>query len=91
MDHGNARHALIGAAIGFGIGAGLSAATSQNQPQVGSRVVLGGALLGFIGAAIGSAHGGGYSSARRPRVFPAPSGEDEEAAARPSTTPVAGQ
>jgi hypothetical protein len=91
MDHGNARHALIGAAIGFGIGAGLGAAGSQDHSQVGGRVVLGGTIFGLIGAAIGSAHGGGYPFARRRRIFPAPSSEDEEAkAAQLSATSSAG-
>jgi hypothetical protein len=92
MDQGDARHALIGGAIGFAIGAGLAGAGNHGSSQIGGRVFIGGSICGLIGAAIGSAHGSGYPFARRRRAFPSPSTEDEEATtARPSAISPAGQ
>jgi hypothetical protein len=80
MDHGNARHVLIGAAIGFGIGAALGASHSaHNGTPVGGGVLIGGGIFGFIGGAIGSGFGGSHPFAHRRRGLPMPGSEDEEA------------
>src|ERR1700722_11088657 len=80
MDHGNARHAVIGAGIGFGIGAALGASHSaHNGTPVGGGVLIGGGLFGFIGGAIGSGLGGSHPFAHRTIGLPMPGSEDEEA------------
>jgi hypothetical protein len=86
MDHGNAAHALIGAAIGFGIGAALGANNSaHNGTPVGAGVMIGGGLFGLIGGAMGSAiggfPGGRYAFGHRRRAYPQSSPEDDEEAA----------
>ncbi len=80
MEHGNAGHAVIGAAIGFGVGAALGAISNGHKgTPVGAGAIVGGALFGFIGGAIGAAHGGPHPFARRGRVFrPSWPEEDEE-------------
>jgi hypothetical protein len=58
MDHGNAGHILVGAAIGFGIGAALGANNSaRNGTPVGGGIILGGGLFGFLGGCVGKAVG----------------------------------
>ena len=82
-DHGNARHVLIGAAIGFGIGAALGAHQSvHNGTPVEGGVLIGGGLFGFIGGAIGSGFGGSHPFAHRRRTFPMPETEEDEEATR---------
>jgi hypothetical protein len=86
MDHGNAAHALIGAAIGFGIGAAIGVDKStRNGTPVGAGVMIGGGLFGLIGGAIGSGiggfPGGRYAFGHRRRAYPQSSPEDEEEAA----------
>jgi hypothetical protein len=83
MDHGDAGHILIGAAIGFGVGAALGAHQSaQNGTPVGGGIIIGGALLGLIGGcvgeAVGSFHGVHYWSAPRRRVSRPSWPEDDE-------------
>jgi len=85
MDHGNAGHIFIGAAIGFGVGAALGANNSaRNGTPVGGGIIIGGALFGLLGGCVGKAVGDlqglHYSSAHRRRTY-RPSGpeEDEEA------------
>ncbi len=90
-DHGNARHVLIGAAIGFGIGAALGASHSaHNGTPVSGGVLIGGGIFGFIGGAIGSGFGGSYSFAHRGRGFPMPGTEEDEEANRGSHPGVSG-
>jgi hypothetical protein len=83
MHHGNAGHALVGAAIGFGIGAALGAHQSaQNGTPVSGGIIFGGGLLGFIGGCIGGAVGEfpgmRYSSIRRRRGYRPSWPEDDE-------------
>jgi hypothetical protein len=57
MEHGNAGHALVGAAIGFGVGAAIGACGSDRSgTTLGGRVIIGGTILAVIGGAIGGAH-----------------------------------
>lgn len=72
MDHGNGRHVLIGAVIGFGLGAALGAKANKD-PHPGTTtgaVVLVGGVGALIGAAIGGAHGGPYPFAHHKRIRP---------------------
>jgi hypothetical protein len=88
-SHGNAGHALIGAAIGFGIGAAIGASHSaHNGTPAGNGVVLGGAIFGFIGGAIGAAIGGPGSFAHRRRIdLPSGTEDDEDADQRLHSNP----
>src|ERR1700733_1572671 len=86
-DHGNARHVLIGAAIGFGIGAALGAHQSvHNGTSVEGGVLIGGGLFGFIGGAIGSGLGGPHPFAPRRRTFPMSGTDEDEEANRGAST-----
>jgi phosphate/sulfate permease len=54
----NARHAAIGALIGFGLGAALGAKANKDQ-HVGARIgapILFGGFGALIGAVIGGSH-----------------------------------
>ncbi len=83
MDHGNAGHILIGAAIGFGVGAAIGASNSaRNGTPVAGGIIIGGGLFGFLGGCVGKAVGDlqglHYASARRKRIQPLPGPEDYE-------------
>jgi hypothetical protein len=81
MQHGNAAHAVIGAAIGFGIGAALGATHSErNGTPVAGGVIIGGGLLGFIGGTVGACHGGPYLFTHRRRVYRPTEPEDDKEA-----------
>lgn len=72
MDHGNGRHVLIGAVIGFGLGAALGAKANKN-PNSGTTagaVLLVGGIGALIGGAIGASHGGPYPFAHHKRIYP---------------------
>jgi hypothetical protein len=82
MDHGNAEHIVIGAAIGFGIGAALGANHSaHNGTPVGGGIIIGGGLFGFLGGCVGKAVGDlqglHFASTHRRRTY-RPSGPDED-------------
>lgn len=53
---GNARHALIGALIGFGVGAAIGAKANKDPHARVSAPVLFGGFGGLIGAGIGASH-----------------------------------
>ena len=77
MDHGNAGHILIGAAIGFGVGAAIGASNSaRNGTPVAGGIIIGGGLFGFLGGCVGKAVGDlqglHYASARRKRIHSHP-------------------
>ncbi|HKM47210.1 MAG TPA: hypothetical protein VJX69_06460 [Terriglobales bacterium] len=69
MGHGNAGHAVIGAAIGFGLGAALGAAANKDRHPgaTAAAVVLFGGFGALIGGAVGAAHGGPYPFAHHRR------------------------
>jgi hypothetical protein len=74
MDHGNAGHIVIGAAIGFAVGAALGANQSaHNGTPVAGGIIVGGGLFGLIGGCVGKAvgdlHGMHYASAHRRRAY----------------------
>jgi hypothetical protein len=81
MDHGDAGHTLIGAAIGFGAGAAIGACGSDSSGTTrGGRVIIGGVIFAVIGGFIGGSHP--WQHARR--VY-RPSGlEDDEESDRRS-------
>jgi hypothetical protein len=92
MDHGNAGHIFVGAAIGFGIGAAIGASGSaRNGTPVAGGIIIGGGLFallgGCVGKAVGDLQGLHYASARR-RGIHRPSGpeDDEESERRRHTT-----
>jgi hypothetical protein len=93
MDHSNAGHILIGAAIGFGIGAALGANNSaRNGTPVSGGIILGGGLFGFLGGCVGKAVGDlqglHFASTYRRRIY-RPSGpeDDERSELRSDTKP----
>jgi hypothetical protein len=80
MDHGNAKHIVIGAAIGFGIGAAIGANNSaRNGTPVGGGIIIGGGLFGFLGGcagkAVGDLQGIHFASSHRRRTY-RPSGPE---------------
>src|ERR1700691_5205472 len=83
MDHGNAGHILIGAAIGFGIGAALGAHNSaRDGTPVAGGIVIGGGLFallgGCVGKAVGDLQGLHYASAHHRRSNRPAGPEDDE-------------
>jgi hypothetical protein len=75
MEHGNAGHALVGAAIGFGVGAAIGACGSDRSgTTLGGRVIIGGTILAVIGGAIGGAHPWPHARRAYRRSWP----EDDE-------------
>ncbi len=83
MDHGNAGHIFIGAAIGFGAGAALGANSSARSGNpVAGGIIIGGGLFalfgGCIGKAVGDLQGLHYSSAHRRRSYRTSGPEDDE-------------
>lgn len=93
MDHGNAGHILIGAAIGFGIGSAIGANNSaRNGTPVGGGILIGGGLFGFLGGCVGKAVGDlqGIHFAPMPRrrtYRPSGPEDDEESNLRRHTKP----
>jgi hypothetical protein len=89
VDHGNAGHIFIGAAIGFGIGAALGANNSaRSGTPVAGGIIVGGGLFGLLGGCVGKAVGDlqgiQYSSARRRRTYRPSWPEDDEQSDRGS-------
>lgn len=83
MDHGNAEHILVGAAIGFGIGAALGASNSaRNGTPVSGGIIIGGGLFGFLGGCVGKAVGDlqgiHFASTHRRRTYRPYGPEDDE-------------
>jgi hypothetical protein len=80
MDHGNAGHALIGAAIGFGLGAafGVAANADHHSGTNGAAVLIFGGLSALVGGAIGGAHGGPFAFAHHRKISRPPWTTDEE-------------
>ncbi len=80
MDHGNAGHTLIGAAIGFGLGAALGATanTDRHSGASAGAAVLCGGLGALIGGVIGGSHGGLYALAHHRRIRRPAGREGEE-------------
>lgn len=80
MDHGDAGHAAIGAAIGFGLGAALAAkANTSPYPGATARAIfLVGGLGALMGGVIGGSHGGPFAFAHHRRTYPPARREDEE-------------
>ncbi len=83
MDHGNAGHILVGAAIGFGVGAALGASGSaRNGTPVAGGIIVGGGLFalfgGCVGKAVGDLQGLHYASAHRRRIHRPSAPEDDE-------------
>jgi hypothetical protein len=79
-DHSDAKHALIGAAIGFGLGAAIGAkANTSPYPGTTVRAVfLVGGVGALIGAAVGGAHGGPSRFTHHKTIRPPLRREDEE-------------
>lgn len=87
MDHGNAGHIFIGAAIGFGVGAALGANQSaHNGTPVAGGIIVGGGLFGLLGGCVGKAVGDlsgmHYSSAHRRTYRPSGPEDDEQSERR---------
>jgi hypothetical protein len=84
MDHGNAGHIVVGAAIGFAVGAALGASQSaRNGTPVSGGIIFGGGIFsllgGCVGKAVGDMQGLRFSSApRRRSLRPAWPEDDEE-------------
>lgn len=80
VGHGNAGHAVIGAAIGFGLGAALGAAanTDRHPGANAAAVVLFGGFGALIGGVIGGTHGGPYAFRHHRRTYPPSCHKDEE-------------
>jgi hypothetical protein len=81
MDHGDARHAAIGAAIGFGLGAliGIKVNADQHQAATAGAVFIFGGVGAVFGGLIGGSHAGPFAFARRRRDYqPFAPEEDEE-------------
>ena len=83
MDHGNAGHIFIGAAIGFGVGAALGATGSaRNGTPVSGGIVIGGGLFallgGCVGKAVGDLQGLHFASAHHRGIHRPSSPEDDE-------------
>jgi hypothetical protein len=93
MDHGNAGHILVGAAIGFGIGAALGANQSaHNGAPVSGGIIIGGGLFGFLGGCVGKAVGDlqgiRFASTHRRRTYrPYGPEEDEQSDLRRESKP----
>jgi hypothetical protein len=91
MDHGNAGHIFVGAAIGFGVGAAIGASGSaRNGTPVAGGIIIGGGLFallgGCVGKAVGDLQGLHYASARRRGIHRLPGPEDDEESHRHSTS-----
>jgi hypothetical protein len=83
LNHGDAGHTVIGAAIGFGIGAALGGiGSARNHTPIGDGVLLGGSLCALIGGAIGASHGSPYYFAHHHRIHPPWSGGNDQSTAQ---------
>jgi hypothetical protein len=81
MEHGDARHAAIGAAIGFGLGAliAIKVNADQHQAATAGAVFIFGGVGAVFGGLIGGSHAGPFAFARRRRDYqPFAPEEDEE-------------